>query len=489
MRNLLASFLAVCLSSLVLTDCSKAHSAAPELEIASCKIEGIDVAAECGRLYVFENRKARSGRKIPIEFVRVRATGENPAPDAVFELAGGPGENATQNAAKAIAASKTLQQRDLVIVDQRGTGKSNPLDCVKYDLSARPEAFAEMFEQRFFDVDRFRACKDRLSQVADLRYYTTSLIADDIDDLRAALGYDKMTLEGGSYGTTLALEIIRRHGDHVRAAVLLGVIPPEINQTQTLARDTQDKLEKLFAACEGDGACSTAFPTFRADFQEVLEKVRAEPVNVVLPHALTHEPVEVRVHYSELVTGLRYALYSTRVSAGLPLAVEEAKAGDYRRISQFLPQVLYLIADFGSEGMWASVRCAEEFPYLDVDRARADAEGTMLGTERIDSGEAICSFWPRGAIPDNFHEPVRSDVPVLLLAGEVDAATPPWMGELAVKTLKNGRLVIAANSSHWELPGNDCLDGIVAKFIDTASAADIDASCAAEIKRPPFILQ
>lgn len=478
-----------CLAAGALTACAPQPPSAAELEIGPCSLDGVETAAECGRLYVYENRAARSGRKIPIEFVRVRAVGDTPAGDAIFPLAGGPGENATVNAARAVASSKTLASHDLVIVDQRGTGKSNPLDCVRYDLSASPDAFAEMFEQPFFDEDRFRACKERLGAHADLRFYTTSLIADDIDDVRAALGYDRITLDGGSYGTTLGLEILRRHGDHVRAAVLSGVIPPAINQTQTLARDTENMLEALFSACENDAACAAAFPSFRADFNKVLARVRAEPIEITLPHPLTQKPETVQVRYPELVTAIRYTLYSTHLSAGLPLAVSQAKAGDYSRLAQLLPQLLYLLADIGSEGMWASVRCAEEFPFLDVERARADAEGTMLGTERIDSGLAICNFWPRGAIPENFHEPVRSEVPVLMLAGEFDAATPPWMGEVAAETLSNGRLVIAAGSSHWELGGNDCIDNIVAEFIETAEAAAIDASCAAELTRPPFAFQ
>lgn len=488
MRYQLAIFFAAFPSSFIMAGCSQAPTTPPDFQIASCKIEGTEVAAECGRLYVYENRAARTGRKIPIEFVRVRATGDDRFGDAVFELTGGPGENATVNAANMINASKTLQNHDLVIVDQRGTGKSNPLDCLKYDLEAGPDAFAEMFEKSYYDIERFHACEERLREIADLRFYTTSLSADDIDDLRAALGYDKMTLDGGSYGTTLALEIVRRHGAHVRAAVLAGVIPPEVNQTQTLARDTENMLEKLFVDCEADETCASAFPTFRADFRDVLDRVRAGPIDVTLPHTLTQEPETVRVHYSELVIGIRYALYSTNLSARLPLAVSEAKTGDYSRLAALLPQILYRLADVVSEGMWASVRCAEEFPYLDVERARADAEGTMLGTERIDSGEAICSFWPRGEAAADFHEPVRSDVPILLLAGEVDAATPPWMSKIAAQTLSDSRLVIAANSSHWELGGNDCIDGIVAQFIETASPSELETSCAKALERPPFAL-
>ncbi|MEZ5893070.1 MAG: alpha/beta hydrolase, partial [Parvularculaceae bacterium] len=249
-------------------------SAAVGLDIAPCEHGYDGYEADCGQLRVYENRETRSGRVIPINFIRVRAKDGASGEDALFALTGGPGENASASAQRVIATSRSLASRDLVILDQRGTGKSNPLDCVRYDLEARPEAFAEMFEKSFFDADRFRTCKDELSGIADLTQYTTSIIADDIDDLREALGYKTMTLAGASYGTTLALETIRRHGAHVRAAVLTGATPPWVNQTETIASDTETMLEALFLACEADSACNGAYPSFRNDFHDVLERVR-----------------------------------------------------------------------------------------------------------------------------------------------------------------------------------------------------------------------
>lgn len=463
-------------------------SAVTELTIAPCDVGAQGMVTECGEMNVYENRKTKTGRIIPINFIRVRATGDSPAQDVFIRLTGGPGENASQSAAQTIANARTFKSRDLIIVDQRGTGKSNPLDCVKYDLAARPEAFADMFEKSFFDAKRFGACRDRLSENADLTQYTTSIIADDINDLREALGYQQMTLSGGSYGTTLGLEIIRRHGNYVRAAVLGGAMPPSVNQTETIAGDMEDMLEKLFVACDHDDACSDAFPNFKSDFRDVLERVRNAPVEVTLPHTLTQEPTKVRVHYEELVVGIRYALYSTRISAGLPLSVSEAKAGDYRGLTQLLPQILYLLSNVVSEGMWASVRCAEEFPFIDEARARDLSQGTVLGTGRLDSGNAICAFWPRGEAPRNFHEAVISDVPVLVLAGEVDVATPVWAGEEAARHLSKSRLVIIPNRSHWGLGGDECVDGIVDAFIESASVNALDVSCVAEFTRPPFIV-
>ena len=149
------------------------NSAVVDFTIADCNVGAEGFATECGAMNVYENRVTKTGRIIPINFVRVRATDGDGAGSALIELTGGPGENASQSAARRITNSKTLGMHDFVIVDQRGTGKSNPLDCVKFDLASKPEAFAEMFEKGFFDADRFRACEERLSAHADLTQYTT----------------------------------------------------------------------------------------------------------------------------------------------------------------------------------------------------------------------------------------------------------------------------------------------------------------------------
>ena len=459
------------------------EAAAPALEIAPCAVEGLPANAECGRITVFENRAAKSGRKIPIEFVRVRATGPDASPYPVFNLDGGPGQNSTENAAGYFRPGAPPLTHDEIIFDQRGTGKSNGLDCIDYDLTVAGQ-FEQMFEDRFFDPAKYRTCLDQFKPRADLRFYTTSLSADDVDELAAALGYDKIVLDGASYGTTLGLEIMRRHPERVYAAVLRGVAPPASIQTETLARDMEDMLEKLFSACEADAYCAQEYPNFRTDFAAIAAQVRKGAVEVTLPHTLTGAPTQVRLTYPQFVTAIRYALYSTELSAGLPLAISRAKAGDYKTVAALLPRLLYFLSKLASEGMWASVRCAEEFPFLDVGRARRLAEGTVIGQERINSGLAICSFWPRGAIPKNFRAPVVSDAPALLIAGEVDAATPPSLALDAVKYLKNGRLVLVPNASHWEL-SSDCVETIVDAFLKDP-AAPIDEACAKENRRPPF---
>lgn len=480
-----------CLAAAITAGCATVEadtrSAVVRLDIAPCEESFDGVEADCGQMLVYENRQTKSGRIIPINFIRVRAKTDRPAADAVFALTGGPGQGATGAPANAIAALRSLDARDLVLVDQRGTGGSNPLDCIHYDLENDPGAFQEMFETAYFGADRFRECMERLNEVADLTQYTTSMIADDINDLRDALGYEQMMLAGGSYGSTLGLEIIRRHGGYVRAAVFRGVIPQWINQTETLAKDMEDALQRLIDDCAADGARNAAFPDFEKDLHVVLGRFAEGPVAVELPHPMTNEKTKVLVGYDELATAIRYTLYSTQFSAELPLAISNAKDGDYARLTQLLPTVLLGLSNTVSEGMWASVRCAEEFPALDEARARKLAEGTVLGVQRIDSGLAICAFWPRGAAAADFHQPFSSDVPVLMIDGGVDAATPPWMAQEIVERFSNLKLVIVPNRSHYGL-GGGCIEDFVDTFVNTADAHAVDDACVKDFERPPFVL-
>ncbi|MEE8583842.1 MAG: alpha/beta fold hydrolase, partial [Acidobacteriota bacterium] len=217
---------------------AEAKTPADRLQIEDCQFDGVRAQVECGTLEVFENRKAAAGRKIKIYFVRARATGPDPAPDPIFELSGGPGAQATSNLAGQLRnSSESLEKRDVVIFDQRGTGRSDPLDCSHVDLKADPSAFQRLFDQDFFDPEVYRSCLQKLKPKADLTQYTTSIIADDINELRQALGYQKINLEGGSYGTRLGLEYIRRHPETVRAAVLRGVAPSSAFLVETVAKD------------------------------------------------------------------------------------------------------------------------------------------------------------------------------------------------------------------------------------------------------------
>ncbi|HSR54575.1 MAG TPA: alpha/beta fold hydrolase, partial [Acidobacteriota bacterium] len=428
---------AALLAGTVFVLCGQIHSqslavedAGERLKVENCSFEDFRGEAQCGTLEVYENRRTRQGRRIPIYFVRLRATGSDPQPDPIFFLSGGPGgEAATDISGKVRAYRHLLAKRDLVIVDQRGTGRSAPLDCRFIDLEDDPAAFAGLFEADFFSPRAFADCLKQLRKRADLTQYTTSAIADDIEELRQALGYRKVNLDGGSYGTRLGLEYLRRHPHSVRSAVLRGVAPSFEFLLERVARDFDETLEALFAACQAEGGCSKTFPRFKERLRSLFERLRREPVTVELENPATGEAEKVTINYGKFATALRFALYSTSLSARLPMQVEAAHQGDFRPLVQDLSKILVQLVNAISEGLWASVICSEEVPFIDVAKARRQSQGTILGAARLDATLAICKGWPKGQIPADFHEPVQSDLPVLLIAGEYDPASPLELAE------------------------------------------------------------
>ncbi len=457
------------------------------LRFESCGFDGVETEVECGWFDVYEDREAASGRLISLYFVRGKASGPNPQPDPIFLLSGGPGGGATGNVSGLLNLwQERLKERDIVFVDQRGTGSSSPLDCFSYSGDDDPSAFRELVERDFFDLDLYRSCLERLRSRADLTKYTTSIVADDIDELRAALGYDQINLSGGSYGTRLGLEYIRRHGPTVRSAVLLGVAPSFAFLAETVARDLEDSVEALIQACSDDDACPRDYPNFEEQLAEVLERVAREPISLELENPSSGELETFEIRYPQLVTALRYALYSVQISASLPARVQAATDGEFGPLVENVPQLLAQLANALAEGMWASVKCSEEVRFLDLDHARALSADTILGTLRLDAEVEICSIWPKAEIPSDFHQPVTSDVPVLLIAGEVDPASPLRLAEQAAETLSNSTLVKVANRSHWGLRGEECVEGIVNAFLRSASGDGIDLHCAAELERPAF---
>jgi pimeloyl-ACP methyl ester carboxylesterase len=446
-------------------------------------MKGIELT--CGFVEVPEDRSIADGRTIPVHFVRASATGDSPRPDPIVFLGGGPGLNATPDANMMIWRNRErLKQRDLIIADQRGTGRSNPLDCINHE-DDDPEVVRDLFKRDFFDGASFRRCRDELSGRADLAQYTTTASVEDLEVMRSALGYASVNLFGGSYGTRWALEYMRRHPKSVRSATLFGVAPPSELLVGRVARDFQRTLDSLVDACESDAACAKAYPSFREQLHQVLERVRREPVEAGV--AVKGERVRVRLNYEQLVTALRFMFYSVNQSAALPAQVQAAAGGDYGPFVNLYTRLSIQLHNGISEGLWASVKCAEELPFIDVERARKQSAGTVLGTLRLESELEICSVWPRGDIPGDFNDPVVSKVPALLFAGEFDPATPVELAEEAARHLPNGLLVRVPNRSHWGLSGR-CVDTIVDSFLDGASVAGIDASCASAFKRPAFAI-
>ena len=439
---------------------------------------GVPFEARCGTYEVRENRTARTGRTIPLYMVVLPARGPRPAPDPVFYLEGGPGIPATDAAAGMVEdLAPILEERDIVLIDQRGTGRSNPLDC---PLGTAPGTL--------FAPEDLRACREALERRADITRYTTLDAVEDLDEVRRALGLGPVNLVGASYGTTLAQAYLRAHPEGARTAVLIAPVAPTDPYPLSVARDIESGLDRLFADCAADAGCHAAFPDLRADLATLMARLEAGPVRVEIPDPDGGGPVSFELTADLLRLTLPTRLYSVEAAARVPLSIHRAAAGDHASLARAALVLWRYFWSGRSLGQVLTIECSESLPpdRLTPEAVAAATGGTFHGDFRVRAHRAMCADWPRVPVPASHFEPVRAATPVLLLGGAVDPILPPRHGEAVARDLPNARLVIVAGESHFPL--NDCTRRLLRDFLAAGSAAGLDASCAAEGRRPPFLL-
>lgn len=454
-------------------------------QLTPCSVPGLTGDVRCGSVDVFENRRAQSGRKIQISFIVARATDADRAPDPLLLFAGGPGQPASGMVDFANAAFSPMhRKRDLVFVDVRGTGKSNPLNCRLYRK-------APDFLGQFYPEASVRHCRDSLGALADLRQYTTPNIADDIDDVRAALGYDRINIYGTSYGSRLAFVYLRQHPERVRAIVMKAIVPTNAHMPMGYAQDAERALELLARDCAAERECAATFPNFESEFRAVIERARQGKLRAAWPAQPTVAGVQpgdsVTIGADALTSTVMGFMQSVGSRASLPRAAHRAFLGD---ASELLQAILFYRSSLdGGQiaiGMHLSVMCSEDTRWLDPRKAAEDNASSFLGDARVRAQLAACRNWPQGDPGRDYDQPVRGDAPVLLVSGELDPNTPARWGKEALKTLPNGRHVILPLVAHNFSSAATCGAQFVAEFIERASGRDLDLSCASGIRLPPF---
>ncbi len=458
----------------------------PGLALSPCLLPGLAREARCGRFAVFEDRAARKGRTIALRVAVLPATGPDRQPDPIFYFAGGPGASAVDAAAElATEWEPALRRRDLVLVDVRGTGDSNGLACT----ALRGRAGVIGFLDDFLPAVGVRACRKELQAHADLALYTTTNAVDDLDDARAALGYGRIDLRAGSYGSLLALVYLRRHGEHVRTATLDGVVPPDSRSPLHFAADAQHALDQVLDACAADARCHAAFPDPRAELARVLERLERTPARVEIRDATSGEAVPVELGGDAVAQSLRYMLYLPESAARIPLDLHLADRGDLEPLAEAAVRFGDLMGGI-AQGFFLSVTCAEDVPFYEVGEADAEARGSFLGDFRARAQKAACAEWPRGRVPAGFAEPVRSSVPTLLLSGERDPVTPAQGAEEVARTLPHALRVVARGGGHSldGLGGADCLGRLFTDFLDRGQVEGLDTRCVSRIEPAPFVL-
>lgn len=429
-----------------------------------------------------ENPDQPEGAKVKLRVVVIPSLRLSAEPDPLVILAGGPGQAANDFYTSVSAAfGRIRRSRDIVLIDQRGTGQSNQLDCELPD------------ETDFADVDpqqlqvKARACLGAMS--GDPRFYTTSIAVSDLEATRAALGYPQLNLYSVSYGTRVAQHYARRYPSRVRTVVLDGAVPVDLALGPDAALQAQKALDNLFERCGADAQCGKAFPQARVQFDTLRERLQRERIQTQLPDPVDANVAQTRFGVGELSAAVRLLTYTDETASLLPLLIHEAQT--LQQPQGLIAQYLMIKRNADAQiayGMHFSVVCSEDAPRWAQENIDAAAlSATFMGQDFMAGMKAICDVWPRGPVDADFNAPLTSAAPALILSGSNDPVTPQSYGERALRSFKRGKHLVLSGQGHGQLP-NGCMPRVIADFIDQGSTANLDVKCVTQITAAPFML-
>lgn len=450
-----------------------------------CTVGKTKAASTCGTYTVYEDRAARNGRTIPLKFVLIHAT--HRANRAIAWNPGGPGASSTA-AAGPIADGdfarelRTLRDRyDILLVDNRGTGGSAEQQC---DLA--PADRPSLYFQQIWPDGLLRECRQRLAQNANLSLYTSSIAADDLDELRAALGYPKLVLDGASYGTRLYLIYARRHPARVESIVLAGVAPPHFLIIQLEdAMGAQDAMTRLIAECRADMSCNAHFPQLSEHFQALVRRFDTASVRVPLENAKTRHVTSLPLSKEVFADRLRQLLYFPELAEYAPFIVDRAYRGDYGPLATMVDEITQDFAQLVADGLNLSVTCAEDVPFISESEVLRTSSNSFEGDVRVRAQQRACRIWNVVPVAASFIEPVRSEAPILMISGSDDPTSPPKYAQEALPYLPNARILLIKNAGH--ATETACSEALIVEFVRARSSKGLDlARCAGAYHRPAF---
>lgn len=456
----------------------------PRVALQPCILPRIVEPLRCGVVQVPEVRGSPTSRMIGLRVVVVPALHPAPGSDPWVEVPGGPGNAASDFARQFVEELSYIRQaHDVLLVDQRGTGGSNPLYCEElaaHQVSSLPPRFP---------AAAVTTCRERLAARAALEHYGSADAADDLEAVRVALGYARLNLFGSSYGTRVVLEYLRRHSAHARSAMLWGVVPPTFQRPLQYPRDGQAGLDRLVAACAHDEACHRAFPDIVTDVRRALARLDATPVPITFPFPGTRRTITTRITAAGMAQAIWSALAEPDRAHQLPRVIHAAARGDYGPlraldILQHPPRRRYY------NGMHLSVVCGEEVLQNTREQILDASAASFMPVERGLEYLEACARWTVPQLDASSMAPVVSDVPTLIITGEMDPLTPPRWGSLAAETLANSRHLVIPHLSHEAngLRGAECLDELFAQFLEAPDPRALRTDCIATIQPPAFVV-
>jgi pimeloyl-ACP methyl ester carboxylesterase len=432
----------------------------------------------CFQIDVPEDPANAAGRHIQLDGFVIAATAPNPSKAAVFVLDGGPGVRATDNMAGEGDWSELLTDHDIVVIDQRGTGTTPNIRC----NGPVDDAHLSTVLAHVWPVARLKDCLAAFAGEADARLYTTVNSATDIELERQALGYDRIDLIGGSYGTRLAQAYTRLYPDKVRSMTLNGVDPPDAYIPANRARDAERVFAAVLDRCLADPACAKAFPDIRAEFGAAKRRLWSSDF-----WAKDTKGHPIRISPRVLAAALRFETYSADSAVKIPGQIHALAHGDVRDLTEYAVRWRKGMETQASLGLYMSITCTEALPHNDLATLRREARGTLLGRAAIEDLAAACAIWPKGDDQGELHDLSPWEGPVLMVSGGLDPATPPSGADRVARRYPNGLLVRMPDESHSATePAWNCLQPIIIAFIKSGSASSVDASCVKSLRFPEF---
>lgn len=452
-----------------------AFSYGAQAEVLSpCELPEVEEPAKCGVVEVPENWERPEGRRLRIAVAVLPATQGKALPDPIVMLMGGPAEDAI-SAASVFAEwlAPARRDRDLVFIDQRGTGKSHRLTC---DIYKGVDA-ALLFRDAF-PLAPIEQCARELSKIADLTQYSYAHFVRDLEHIRQKLGYGSMNLNAGSYGTRPAQLFIRTYPRSVRTVFFHSVVPIDVAIPLPMSKAAQTAMDRVLDDCQAQPECRAAFPNVRNDLGEVLRRLETQDVKVAVPGRAT----QVRLHRGRVAERLRSMMYREEGAANIPQVIHRMYLGDYRPVVEDILENARGASTAISFGLFFSIVCNEDVPFIRESEITAATEGTYLGEYRVRQQQAACSKWPKGSLPAGYREPIRSTVPALFVSGDTDPASPLWFMAHAAKGFENRAEVVLENRGHTEW--RPCVGDIYRRFVVSGTAAKLDTStCKPEPRR------
>jgi len=460
-------------------------SAPAALNLHECRLEHplrlSSVAARCALLPVAEDPGHPAGALIDLSVAVIPALSRRSSAAPLFLLAGGPGQAATDlYVSYAGAFARVNRNHDIVLVDQRGTGRSARLAC------SYPEDWQESGEAIPALRQATLAC---LSKFGDrVRYYTSSVAVRDLEQVRRALGYREIDLYAGSYGTRVAELYMRRYPKSTHAVILDGVTYPQQAIGPDTPWDGERALSLILARCRASADCAAAYPDLTQNLNDLRRRFGPEKTALTLSDPSSGGALEIEFNHSVLSAALRFLSYNATEASLLPTLIHQAARGDLAPLAAQAVMMARQIGDQLASGMQNSVICSEDVPFFALRPIdRPGIAQTYQGTEQLDGLAEICKLWPRGPVDADLHDALRSDVPSLLLSGDADPVTPPGDAARLAQGLDRYRHLVLRGEGHGQL-ATGCVPKLMAEFLDTADPRSIDATCLERHHPTPFFV-